>query len=106
MRPSRAYATMNSKDSTPLLNGEIALSSIQYDDLAIASYKQFCELRGLQERGMRFQVLLAQANNFFKWIPYGQEEKKEQASADPAHVRTSNTVVSRYATEKEDAAQD
>lgn len=44
----------------PPPNGKIVLGPIQYDDLAIASYKQFCAARaaGTVKEGVRFQVCL------------------------------------------------
>lgn len=60
LRPSRPLATINSEGSKPPPNGEIVLGPIRYDDLAIASYKQFCEARvaGIVKEGVRFQVSL------------------------------------------------
>lgn len=38
----------------------------------------------------------------FKYMSYGQEEKKKQASAENVHVKTSSNFISRYAAETKD----
>ena len=37
-----------------------------------------------------------------KYMPYGQEEKKKQASAENVHVKTGSNFISRDAAETKD----
>lgn len=97
LRESRPFPTISSEGSQPPPNREVVLGPIQYDDLAITSYKQFCEARvaGTVREGVQFQVCLPTPANVISFLV----DPTWQAIVEPVYEDSMIAAVRRIKSE-------